>query len=171
MINDFLIFSKLESGTMPIIRERFQITDTFATALQTVSFHIESKHIELIKEFQDKLPDIYGSPSLISRVFQNLLSNAVKFNKDNGRVIIKIKREDNFVVTSIEDTGKGISEKSLPHIFDLYFRDSVESKTEGSGLGLTVVKSILQAHNGNISVKSHIGVGSIFTFKLPISNQ
>jgi len=171
MINDFLIFSKLESGTMPIIRERFQITDTFTTALQTVSFHIENKHIELIKEFQDKLPDIYGSPSLISRVFQNLLSNAVKFNKDNGRVIIKIKREDNFVVTSIEDTGKGISEKSLPHIFDLYFRDSVESKTEGSGLGLAVVKSILQAHNGNISVKSHIGVGSIFTFKLPISNQ
>lgn len=169
MINDFLIFSKLESGTMPIIKEHFHIIEPLSTALQSVSFQIEMKHIELIKEIQDNLPDIFGSPSLIARVFQNLLSNAVKFNKDNGRVIIKIKKEDNLIETSIEDTGKGISEMALPHIFELYFRDSGESKTEGSGLGLATVRSILQAHNGTITVKSHIGVGSIFTFKLPIN--
>src|SRR5262249_1193275 len=103
----------------------------------------------------------------IGQVLYNLIDNAVKFNRPGGEVRIKA-REGDLVSVSIEDTGIGIAASDLPRVFEgLYRRDrSRAQRTEGTGLGLAMVKHLVQAHGGDVSVESELGRGSRFTFTL-----
>ena len=102
----------------------------------------------------------------VLRVLANLVGNAVKFSPKHSKVIVKVRSDQQFVYVSVKDSGPGIPEKNLPEIFDSYWQ-ARKTADQGAGVGLAVVKTIIEAHSGAVSVESHIGHGSTFTFSLP----
>ncbi|WP_225438774.1 sensor histidine kinase [Ligilactobacillus salivarius] len=100
------------------------------------------------------------------------MSNAIKFTQTKGKIIITLKRVVDNVVLTIEDNGSGIAEKDVPHVFDhFYMADPARNRQQGGqGIGLAIVKAIVVAHGGSVSVDSELGVGTIFTVKLPLNN-
>jgi signal transduction histidine kinase len=111
-------------------------------------------------------------PDKINQVITNLLSNAIKFTQTRGKIIIKLKRISDNIVLTVEDNGSGIAEKDVPHIFDhFYMADPARNRQQGGqGIGLAIVKTIVVAHGGSVSVDSKLGIGTIFTVKLPLNN-
>jgi signal transduction histidine kinase len=116
-----------------------------------------------------QLCTIHADRQGMETVFTNLLSNAVKYNQEGGKVIINPQNRGEFVEIKIADTGVGISKVDLPRIFDKFFRIRTEytRKVIGSGLGLPLVKAIIEAHLGTITVESESGKGTTFTILLP----
>jgi len=112
---------------------------------------------------------IKADQTLITRLFINIIDNAIKYTKRNGKINIELNRMDNFSVTVIDDTGIGISEKDIPHIFDRLYQVDKSREDRGSGLGLAIAKWITELHKGEIKVESKIDVGSRFIIKLPIN--
>jgi two-component system phosphate regulon sensor histidine kinase PhoR len=101
-------------------------------------------------------------------VVLNLLSNAIKYNRPNGMVMLRAEATEKEIVIYIQDTGLGIPDESLPHLFEKFFRvREHESRVAGTGLGLSICKQIINGHGGRIEVKSKIGVGTVFMVSLP----
>lgn len=112
---------------------------------------------------------VHGDGRFLARVISNLLSNAVKYNRDDGEIFVRAFVRDATIRIDIQDTGMGVNEDDLPHIFDQFYRASAgeKNKIDGTGIGLAICKMIIDKHNGEISVDSTEGVGSIFTLILP----
>jgi signal transduction histidine kinase len=110
-----------------------------------------------------------GDKELLKTAILNFLSNAVKYTPDNGKITLSLLEEDDQVVFEISDTGCGISEEDLPHIFDKFYRSEDPSVAEqtGSGIGLAMAAEIVHLHGGNIDVKSELKEGTQFTIRLP----
>lgn len=128
-----------------------------------------AKGISLQVEESVSLPPVRGDMEALQTMLGNLVSNAVKYTQSGGRVIISAKPEDDMVVLSVADNGPGIAEEELPRIFDEFYRspEMRRSDIEGTGLGLPIVKSIVEAHSGRIEVRSRRGEGTTFTVYLP----
>ncbi|MEM3526394.1 MAG: sensor histidine kinase, partial [Candidatus Jordarchaeaceae archaeon] len=105
----------------------------------------------------------------LKRVFVNLLDNAIKFTPPGGRIEISVEKEADLASVRVADTGPGMSQEQLIHIFDRFYRGSKNSSLAGSGLGLNIARAIVEAHRGKIEVESELGQGSIFTVHLPLS--
>ena len=106
-------------------------------------------------------------PQLVTRIFENLLSNAIRYTSDNDVIRIWARETENAVLLKIIDTGEGMSEENIAHIFDLFYRATSSRREEGMGIGLSVVKSILTTLKFSIDVKSELGMGSEFTITIP----
>lgn len=128
-----------------------------------------AKGISLQVEQSVSLPPVRGDMEALQTMLGNLVSNAVKYTQSGGQVIISAKPEDDMVVLSVADNGPGIAEEELPRIFDEFYRspEMRRSDIEGTGLGLPIVKSIVEAHSGRIEVRSRRGEGTTFTVYLP----
>jgi signal transduction histidine kinase len=114
------------------------------------------------------MPLMEADRDKIKQVLLNLLSNAIKYNRPNGSIIITGNFTDTELSVMIQDTGLGIPEESIPHLFEKFFRvREHEGKAAGTGLGLSICKQIIQGHNGRIEVKSKMGVGTAFTVHIP----
>jgi two-component system phosphate regulon sensor histidine kinase PhoR len=99
-----------------------------------------------------------------------LLNNAIKYNREKGKVMIGLDRNEDLIELSIQDTGRGIPEEALPNIFERFYRvPALEGETPGTGLGLAIAHRIIKNHGGTIDVESTLGKGSTFTLKLPAS--
>ena len=111
---------------------------------------------------------VQGNPSLLYRAFYNLIENAVKYNRPGGTVAVALEQDKSVVRVRVEDTGPGIAEDALPHIFEPFYRadPSRSQQIPGSGLGLSVVKMIVERHGGGVEVTSGVGAGSVFSIKL-----
>jgi signal transduction histidine kinase/DNA-binding response OmpR family regulator len=174
LINQVLDLSKLESGKMKL---EFELTDIVSLLKNRVaSFDSLAEQNKIFLEFYSKIENLYLNidKEKIEEVVDNLISNAFKFTPPNGKIILTIDKEkiefsDNAIVT-IKDTGIGIPDDKLPHIFDRFFQaDSSSTKQfEGSGLGLAIVKELVEMHGGSISVKSELNLGTTFSIRLPI---
>lgn len=118
-------------------------------------------------------PDIYinGRSDKLSRAFLNIVDNAIKFTPKKGTVSIDLFKRNDLTVFKVKDTGIGIPESELEHIFDRFYRGSKTDKTFGSGLGLAIAQAVIKAHKGTIGVKSRIGRGTTFTISLPLSTH
>lgn len=104
---------------------------------------------------------------LVSRALENLLGNAIRYTKENDEIVIKGSAEKGLITLSVSDTGCGIEQKDLDHIFELFYRGTASRREEGMGIGLSVVKTIMDTHNWKISVRSKVGEGSVFTVEIP----
>lgn len=174
LIENLLNISKIEEGKFGY---DFKETDYLIFIKKTLSEflpQIQKANVELyLNPPKENLPKIYIDEQKMYMAISNLIDNALKYNVPNGRIIVKIKKsEDNeFIETSIEDTGIGIPEEEIKNLFNKFFRASTSQKvdTEGSGLGLYVCKKIIQAHGGKIWAESEIGRGTKITFLLPIN--
>jgi signal transduction histidine kinase len=118
---------------------------------------------------QEDLPEVMADVAKIRHVFTNLLSNALRFTDPGGAITIRAALEPGSVHFFVEDTGTGIENEHLSHLFEQFYRTPGQDEKSGIGLGLSITKEIIQAHGGDVSVESQIGKGSIFGFTLPLT--
>jgi len=125
----------------------------------------EARCLEIETDIEDDVR-VKSDPELLSLVWNNLISNAVKFTPAVGRIGVTLKTEEHYVIVSVSDTGCGIKPEVGQHIFDKFYQGDTSHATEGNGLGLALVKRVMDILNGEIAVQSVYGEGSTFTVKL-----
>lgn len=120
-------------------------------------------------EFDISLPKLYytGNEQILNQVWYNLLDNAIKHSKEEGIITISIKKKEKYVEVKIRDEGEGMSKEVQKHIFEKFYQGDESRKREGNGLGLALVKRIIELCQGKIFVHSELGKGSVFTVRLP----
>jgi len=114
---------------------------------------------------EDVFPDINADEAMVNRVIANLIGNAIKYTNSDGEINVRLLNRDSDILVQVRDTGIGIPSDKLPFLFDAFYR--VDNNQKGSGLGLSIAKTIVEAHGGKIWVESIIGKGSTFSFTLP----
>lgn len=164
LVNDILKLSKLENQEVVFDKTTFRLDEQIREAILYLESKWSSKDInmdlDLIK------CEYYGSEALLLQVWINLIDNAIKYSKDNSTITIKIIDREYYYDISIQDTGKGISSVDIKHIFDKFYQTEANRNNIGNGLGLSIVKRILDLSNSEISVASYPNTGTIFTIKL-----
>jgi PAS domain S-box-containing protein len=169
LMRDLLDLSKIEAGENQPQLAAISARDLLTTAVEELRPQVEAKDIKLSVDGPVDLPWVLIDRLQIERVISNLVINALRHTK-NGEIKINAEQRDNHVAISIGDTGSGIPTEYLPHIFDKFVQVP-DAPTGGAGLGLTISKSIVEAHGGQISVQSQVGRGSTFTFTLPLAAE
>jgi signal transduction histidine kinase/DNA-binding response OmpR family regulator len=174
LINQLLDLSKLEAGSMDLKAQKQNLVSFIKSLFYSFESLAEKKNITLKLESETDKIIVDIDPEKMEKVFYNLLSNAFKFTAVGGKISLIISlTENNFVEVRIKDTGIGISEDRLPHIFNRFYQadDSYTREQEGSGVGLALAKELTELHNGKILVKSSEGSGSEFIVQLPVSDD
>lgn len=169
---DFLDLARLDSGRVVFAHESVDFEKLISDVARLQRPQAEVRNISIETSIGDIIPQLIGDPERLKRVLINLTSNAIKYNVDGGRVRIAASSGDRNVIVEVSDTGPGIPEEDLPHIFERFYRlaDS-EGFTEGTGLGLPISARIVQEHGGHIEVDSEINKGSTFRCIFPISGN
>jgi len=172
MINDFLDLARLQSGRARLAHTAVDLSALTRDCASVMMPQAQQKDIRLNVEAPEVMPTVQGDSGRLKQVLMNLLSNAVKYTASGGRVDAQVTPLDSSVRVAIRDTGRGIPESDLSHIFDKFYRvpDS-EGWATGTGLGLSITKEIVEAHGGTIGVASQMGVGTTFTVTLPVEQQ
>ena len=170
LVSELFELSKLEARETKPSPEAFSIAEIVQDIQQKNKVIAEKKNIELSINFPYDLPLVYADIGMMERVLQNLLDNAIKFTAENGKVLIKLIPKKDTILVEVQDSGQGISNEALPHIFDRYQRNqrSALKENEGLGLGLAIVKRILEVHNLDIQVRSIENKGTVFSFNIPV---
>jgi signal transduction histidine kinase/DNA-binding response OmpR family regulator len=168
LISDLLQMGRLEAESAQQ-REVISVVEMTRYVVDAVRGRADMKGQDVIVELTEQDTTVLGTPSHLRRVLLNLVDNAIKYTPDGGEVEVSVFREADQVMVSISDTGIGIDAENLPHVFDKYYRVAdVEETHEGSGLGLNIVKNIIEDHDGRIWVDSYPGEGTTFTIVLPL---
>ena len=169
LVHELFELSKLEARqTQPHI-ELFSLAELANDLLQKFTPIATAKHVRLEIRAGDHLPLVDGDISMIERVLQNLLENAITYTPAEGTVTIQLEQRKNKVRVYVNDTGVGIPEADLPYVFDRFYQVRTKRETGGAGLGLSIVRKILEAHGETISVESSENNGSSFWFELPVA--
>ena len=171
IVKDLLFLAKADEGKTTLNLEKTNIEKICREVLSQLKPLAKEKKIHLEFKSDEKDITIDADQDKIKQLLFNLLENGIKYNKEMGKVKLSLKREENHLEIKVEDSGIGISEKDLSHIFERFYRvDKARSREiGGSGLGLSIVKWIIDCHGGEISVDSKKGHGTIFIIKLPAS--
>jgi signal transduction histidine kinase len=170
LVNDLLDVAKIESGELHLEREKVDLVELVERSVHLNRVLAGRKNIAL--EFQPiSLPKLHLDPNKIAQVFNNLLSNAIKFSYPGSEVQVTLEESGGQAVVSVADEGQGIPEEDFEKLFKPYAKASVRSTDgeESTGLGLVIVRKIVDGHGGKIWVESEVGKGSTFHVKLPIA--
>ncbi len=164
LITNILKLNKLESQNILPVLKRCNISEILCECLLDFENEWSSKNLQLEINIED---DVYidTEPDLISLAWANILSNAIKFSSDGGTIGVTLYQGDNDVVVSISDTGCGMDRETLNHIFEKFYQGDTSHSVEGNGLGLALVKRVVDLLDGDIDVESIPGEGSMFTMK------
>jgi two-component system phosphate regulon sensor histidine kinase PhoR len=167
--NELLDLSRIEAGLIVQDKQQVQLMDILESLVEFVQPRAKEKNISLTLKKAD-LPVINANMKSMEEVFSNLITNAIIYTPEGGKVDISGEVKGDFVGISISDTGYGIAPDELPRIFERFYRAKTEKTRNiaGTGLGLPIVKSIVEAHNGTVKVESEEGVGSTFHVRLPM---
>ena len=170
LVKDLLIVSRIETENLFLKEKRFCLSDIIKELIVEFGPVAKASNVTISFEDQKDLPQIMADPFQIKQVIENLLDNAIRYIKEKGKVKLKLKLEHNNFYFEINDTGVGIPQKDKKYIFQKFFRadNAMKYQTQGSGLGLYIVKSIIKKSKGKIGFKSQEGQGSTFWFTLPI---
>ncbi|HEX2947009.1 MAG TPA: PAS domain S-box protein [Clostridia bacterium] len=170
LINNIVDLSKIDSGFFKLNLSNENIVDIIKNIVQSIAEYISGKGLSVVfdTEVEEKL--IACDPAKIERVILNLISNAIKFSNPLGTISVMISDHGDQVEIAVRDTGIGIEEKYLDAIFERFNQvdKTLTRNAEGSGIGLSIVKSIVDLHNGSVSVESKVGRGSTFRVYLPV---
>ena len=169
LIDDLLDLAKIESGKMKMVLVPIDPMPFVHRAISILENTARQKGITIKEDCRGDIPQVKADEVRFSQVLINLIDNAVKYTPENGSVTVKVYTEDGHVRFDIIDTGIGISKDDLSRVFERFYRaDKARSREVGStGLGLSIVKHIVQAHGGDVRVESEVNKGSIFSFSLP----
>ena len=169
LIKDLLEVKRIEAGQFSVERDKVSVAPLVDEAIELLSGIAEDKQITLRSAVPDRLPAIYADRERILQTFSNLVGNAVKFTPAGGEVRIEATARGEEVVLSVVDNGPGIAPADLPHVFDRYWQAKARRRgRQGMGLGLVIVKGIVEAHGGKVWGESELGAGSRFSFSLPV---
>ncbi|GGA07129.1 hypothetical protein GCM10008018_61200 [Paenibacillus marchantiophytorum] len=171
LIQELFKLSQLDAGGTEFTPERYHVDHLLLDSLQSLSFQLEEKKLQVQVDLPDHLPAVATMPSEMKRVISNILDNAIRHSPVGGTIRIKAnKLSDPFVQLCIQDEGEGIRGADSDKIFDRFYRaDPSRTRTSGgAGLGLAIAKSIVELHGGSIGVNVEEGQGSRFWFTLPI---
>ncbi len=178
LVNQLLDFSRIEAGVTRLQVSRGEIVGFLRRVVMSFESWAEKKKIAL--EFKSDLDSMEGwfDPDKLEKVMNNLMSNALKFTPEGGKVSVDTRRDvqsniptSNRIAISVNDTGPGIAPEHLPRIFDRFYRVDDMHTTEGTGIGLALVKELVQLHHGTIHAESAVGQGSTFMVVLPIERS
>jgi signal transduction histidine kinase len=171
LIDDLFQMSQLDAGGFPLHRARSSLSDLVSDTLESFSQLARQQEIMLEGQVESDVDPVFMDTQAIGRVFNNLISNALRHTPANGRVSVWVRRgAASGVDVTVSDTGEGIRDQDIPHIFERFYRgDASRSRQRGTGagLGLAIARGIVQAHGGDIHVQSELGKGTQFTFHLP----
>ena len=168
LLNDILNLSRMEAGKLQMYWESSDIKEVVNHALNSMRPMSLTKEIELLEEAADGLEPIVLDKDKVEQILINLVSNAIKFSPNKGQIKIKVGNDGDYYKISVIDSGIGMPPEELPHIFNKFRQidSSSTRKVGGSGLGLSIVKGLVQAHKGNVWVESKVGKGTTFFFTL-----
>nr|WP_294528786.1 HAMP domain-containing sensor histidine kinase [uncultured Blautia sp.] len=170
LINELTFYSKIDTNRIPYTFSKLNVEDYFSDCAEEVGLELETKGIELVyANYVEKDVVVIADGEQIRRVIHNIIGNAIKYmDKKRGIIQIRVKDVGDFIQVEIEDNGKGIGAKDLPYIFDRFYRTDISrnSSKGGSGIGLSIVKKILEDHGGKVWATSREGIGTIMYFVL-----
>ncbi len=172
MIGDLLYYARMEYGPETLNKEVLDLGEVIATSVKAITPAAQDSGISIETRAEGDL-GVFADKKALHKVFSSLLSNAIKFNKQGGRVTMKVRGGENGGITvCVEDTGIGIAKEHLNKIFDRFYQvdGSIKRQYPGVGLGLSLAKGIVEKHGGRIWVESEVGRGSKFTFEIPRGN-
>ena len=172
LASSFLDLARLESGRVQFHKTSFNVADMLYECKDVMNSKADEEKVHIEIETPDKMPALEADRDKIKQVVLNLLSNAIKYNRPEGSITLRGDFSATEVLVAVQDTGIGIPEDALPHLFQKFYRvRENEMKATGTGLGLSICKQIVQGHGGRMEVKSKIGVGTAFTVRLPRSSK
>ena len=169
LLNDILDLSKVEAGKMQLELDRTSLREALEHGVAMVSERADRQGLSLIVALEDGVDVVVADPLRLKQVILNLLTNAVKFTPSGGRVEANAERVGDEIRVSVKDSGLGIAESDQARIFEAFQqgRRDVSASAEGTGLGLTLCRRIVELHGGRLWVDSRLGQGSTFTFAIP----
>ncbi len=169
LVSELFELAKLEAREVPLHIEPFSLGELVQDVAQKFQLAAQNNGLRLETDFAPDLPFVYADIAMIERVLENLIENALRYTPTGGQITVRLRPQTAAVVVAVQDTGRGIREEDLPHIFERYYRVEDQPDTPGcAGLGLAITKRILELHHSNITVESVPGGGTTFTFALPI---
>jgi signal transduction histidine kinase len=166
LIRDLLDVSRIEAGTLGIDRSPLSVRELVGEIVDAQQSLAASAGLELRVELEPELPAVAGDRHRLQQVLENLVGNALKFTPTGGNITLGAARRGSEVLFWVADTGCGIGEDALPHVFDRFWQVKRASRA-GAGLGLAISRGIVEAHGGRIWVESTPGRGTIFFFTIP----
>ena len=172
LVQSMLALSRIDSGTMKLNKQNFNLTEIIIDTLLTFEQKIEQRHINIcgLEDISEIIID--GDKDMLHQVVYNLMENAVKFTNEGGYIKICAETRPNRTVVTIENSGEGINSEEIKHIFERFYKTDKSRSMDknGMGLGLYIVKTILRLHGGDITADSELGKSCRFTFWLPADN-
>ena len=170
LINELTFYSKIDTNRIPYTFSKLNVEDYFSDCAEELGLEMETRGIELVyANYVEKGVQVIADGEQIRRVIHNIVSNAIKYmEKPKGIIQLRVKDVGDFIQVEIEDNGKGIAAKDLPYIFDRFYMTDVSrnSSKGGSGIGLSIVKKIMEDHGGKVWATSRLGIGTIMYFVL-----
>lgn len=170
LITNILKLNRLENQQIYPEKESFNLSEHICECLLGFEYAWEQKDIEIETDIDEDIM-ICQDKELLSLVWNNLFSNAIKFNEKNGKVTVKVKKIDKKVSVEVSDTGCGISPEVGKHMFEKFYQGDTSHATKGNGLGLALVKKVIDIVGGNIGVQSVLGEGTTFKVWLDIGSK
>ena len=168
LVEHWLNIRQIEEGTLIRGKGLLDLSAVVMRSIEDMEPLCEKREITLERDISKDLPMITGDGESLVRVFVNIIGNATKYTPAGGRISVRIGYDDHYVSATVSDTGRGIPKKELPFIFEPFYRVKEKGEQlEGSGLGLTFCKRIMDAHNGKIAVSSEEGGGTTFMLRFP----
>jgi signal transduction histidine kinase len=166
--NQFLDLAKLEAGRMVFRYQPTDLRSSLVEAVEDASAIASRSGISVVLEAEE-LPLLHLDPEKISQVVRNLLSNALKYTPDGGTVTARLAKAGNLVRLSVIDTGCGIDREDLPHLFTKFYqaKNAVKGRSKGTGIGLALVRAIVEGHGGTVHIQSVVGEGTTVVVDLP----
>lgn len=169
MVGELELLGKVDNDNLSLNIDNFNLFKLILKTVESYEVILSDKKLNINIEGSDLFID--GDRDKIKQVLENLLTNAIKYSKENGLILLELSEDEGFAMLQIRDDGIGIPEGELPNIFERFYRadKSRNRRTGGTGLGLAIAKSLIEAHNGTISVDSNLGEGTKFTIRIPRS--
>jgi signal transduction histidine kinase len=168
LIDDLLDTINIESGRLSVDKKGVELGSLVSEVVETISVLASNKSLNFEKYLPAELPIVLADADRIQQVLGNLLGNAIKFTPQNGTITLRAEHAGSTVIFSVTDTGPGILEADLPHLFERLWK-SKSTTSMGMGLGLFIVKGVVESHGGKVWVESKVGHGSTFFFSLPVA--
>jgi signal transduction histidine kinase len=175
LINDLLDMSQIEAGKLSLQRTLLDLRPLIRQVAATLRPHLDAKQQRLTLDLLETLPDglaplIVGDAARLSQILTNLLSNAIKYTPPNGEITIRLTTEPPWLCIAVQDTGIGMTPEEQDHIFDRFYRarNRATRETSGTGLGLAITRSLVELHDGRITVESQPRHGSTFRVYIPL---
>ena len=173
LVQDLHLMAKVEAGAMQPQPKVLRLAAVVDEALAVLAPEFERANVEPLNNVAFDLPPAWADPDMLMRVFSNLCDNALRHTPSGGTVVVEARQQGNMLEVAVTDSGKGIPPEALARVFDRFYRadTSRQVRTGGSGLGLTIVRAIVEAHGGTIRAENASQGGARFIFSLPIADQ